>query len=258
MIKKIKDILQNRNAYINLLSHWGLKYKCPFCGFHSKDMLPTGIDNSAIKKYQIIGGGKRNAGCPKCGSIDRYRLVFIYLKYELDIFNKHQTRVLHVAPEMIIANQFIAHGFTNYICGDFYAEGQHADYAKDLVKHMDVQNLPFADNSFDLIICNHVLEHVFDEKKAMRELYRVLAEGGQAILQVPISPILEKTISDTTITDAATLEEKFGQKDHVRLFGKDYKYILEAQGFTIQELKIQQKYPKYGLNPNEVLFIGKK
>ena len=258
MINKIKDILQNRHAYINLLSHWGLKYKCPFCGFHSKDLLPTGIDNPTIRKYQIIGAGKRNACCPKCGPIDRDRLVYIYLKYELDIFKKPQTRVLHIAPEINLANQFLKHRFTNYICGDFYAEGQHADYSKDFVKHMDVQNLPFADNSFDLIICNHVLEHVFDEKKATQELFRVLAKCGQAILQVPISPILEKTISDTTITDGAILEEKFGQKDHVRLFGNDYKYILESQGFSIQELKLQQKYSKYGLNPDEILFIGKK
>ena len=92
---------------------------------------------------------------------------------------------MHIAPEMIIADQFIKHGFANYTCGDFFAEGQHADYSHELFKHMDVQNLPFADNSFDLIICNHVLEHVFDEKKAMQELFRVLTKGGQAILQVP-------------------------------------------------------------------------
>lgn len=257
--KKIfKDLLQTRLAYFNLLSHWGIKYKCPFCGFHSKDLFPIGIDNPTIKRYQIIGAGLRNAGCPKCASTDRERLVYTYLKQELNIFSKSKTRILHIAPEMIIANQFIAHGFKNYTCGDFYADGQHADYSKNFVKHMDVQNLPFADNSFDLIICNHVLEHVFDEKKAIQELFRVLAKCGQAILQVPISPILEKTISDTTITDGAILEEKFGQKDHVRLFGNDYKYILESQGFSIQELKLQQKYSKYGLNPDEILFIGKK
>ena len=254
----IKKILQNRHTYINLLSHWGIKYRCPFCGFHSKDLQPIGIDNPTIHKFQIIGAGQRNAGCPKCGSTDRERLVYTYLKYELNIFSRPQTRVLHIAPEMIIAKQFIANHFTNYICGDFYAEGQHADYSKDFVRHMDVQNLPFADNSFDLIICNHVLEHVFDEKKALQELFRVLTSGGQAILQVPISPILDKTISDTTITDGATLEEKFGQKDHVRLFGKDYKSRLESCGFNVQEIKLECKYPKYALNPKELLFVGKK
>lgn len=258
MIRKIKDFLQNKQAYINLLSHWGIKYKCPFCGFRSKDLQPIGIDNPTIHKFQIIGAGQRNAGCFQCGSIDRERLVYTYLKHELNIFSRPQTRVLHIAPEMLIANQFIAHGFKKYTCGDFYAEGQHADYSKDFVKHMDVQDLPFADNSFDLIICNHVLEHVFDEKKAMRELFRVLAKDGRAILQVPISPILEKTISDPSITDEAILEEKFGQRDHVRLFGKDYAEIIESCGFLVERIKLHSKYPKFAFNPKEILFIGKK
>lgn len=257
-IKTIKNFLQNRHKYFNLLSHWGFKYKCPFCDFHSKDLLPIGIDNPTIRKYQIIGAGQRNAGCPKCGSTDRERLVYTYLKYESSIFGKPLTRILHIAPEMIIANQFVAHGFKKYICGDFYAEGQHSDYSKDFVKPMDVQNLPFADNSFDLIICNHVLKHVYDEKKAIQELFRVLAKGGQAILQVPFSPILDKTISDPTITDKAILEEEFGQKDHVRLFGTDYRTILETYGFNVQILKLHKRYTKFGFNPKEPLYIGKK
>ena len=258
MFAIIKSIFQNRQTYVNLLSHWGFKYKCPFCGFHSKNLLPIGIDNPTIRKYQIIGAGQRNACCPKCGSTDRERLVYTYLKYELNIFSRPQTRVLHIAPEMIIADQFIAHNFKNYTCGDFYAEGQHADYSRDFVEHMDVQNLPFADNSFDLIICNHVLEHVFDEKKAICELYRVLAKNGIAVLQVPISPVLETTISDPSITDKDILEKKFGQKDHVRLFGMDYKSRLESCGFNVQEIKLQCQYPKYGLNPKEILFVGRK
>lgn len=258
MFAKLKDVLQNRQAYFDLLSHWGLKYKCPFCGFHAKDLLPIGISNPTIERYQIIGAGLRNSACPKCGSSDRERLVYAYLKHELKIFGKHQARILHIAPEMVIAKKFIEHKFTNYICGDFYAEGQHADYSKDLVKQMDVQNLSFSDGSFDLIICNHVLEHVFDEKKAICELYRVLARDGIAILQVPFSPNLKKTISDPSITDKAILEEKFGQKDHIRLFGTDYKTILESCGFSVQELNLYNRYPKYGLNPKEILFVGRK
>ena len=247
-----------KKAYITLLSKWGLKYKCPICGFHIKCLNPIGIDNSAIQKYQIIGAGKRAAGCPKCGSTDRERLLYTYLKYEIGVFNNSSIKILHIAPEIILMRKFIERGFTNYTCGDFFAEGQHANYSKDFVKHMDVQNLPFADNSFDLIICNHVLEHVFDEKKAIQELFRVLAKGGQAILQVPISPILEKTISDTTITDGATLEEKFGQWDHVRLFGMDYAQKLESCGFTVEQKKLHSKYPKFAFNSKEILFIGRK
>ena len=258
MLKKVKNILQNRHVYTNLLSHLGFKYKYPFCGFHSRKLNPIGIDNPTIRRYQIIGAGLRNAGCPKCGSTDRERLVYTFLKDELAIFNKPQTRVLHIAPEMIIADQFIKHGFANYTCGDFFAEGQHADYSHELVKHMDVQNLPFADNSFDLIICNHVLEHVFDEKKAMQELFRVLTKDGRAILQVPISPILEKTISDPSITDGTILEEKFGQRDHVRLFGKDYANLLESCGFTVEQLRLHSKYKKFAFNPKEILFVGRK
>lgn len=232
--------------------------KCPFCGKISDKMKPIGIDNPTIKKYHIIGAGKRLAGCPYCGATDRERLVYTYLKHELNIYSKPQTKILHIAPEMIIANQFVKHLFTNYACGDFYAEGQHAEYSKEFVKYMDVQNLPFANNSFDLIICNHVLEHVSDEKKAMQELYRVLEKNGIAILQVPFSPVLETTISDPTIIDKDILEKRFGQKDHVRLFGKDYKAKLESCGFRVQEIKLQRKYPKYGLNPKEILFVGRK
>lgn len=258
MFSKLKNIWKQRQVYIGLLSHWGLKYRCPICGFHSRSLTPIGIDNPAIQKYQIIGAGKRNAGCPQCGSTDRERLLYAYLNNELKIFDQPHTKILHIAPEIVIMQKFLKNGFTNYHCGDFFAEGQHADYSHNLVKHMDVQNLPFDDNYFNLIICNHVLEHVYDEEKAMKEIYRVLDKGGTAILQVPFSPVLEKTISDPSITDPKVLEEKFGQKDHVRLFGKDYVSKLESCGFVVDTLNLQQKYPKFGLNSKEVLFIGKK
>lgn len=258
MFSKIKDIWHHKHDYFGLLSHWGLKYKCPICGFHSKNLNPIGIDNSAIRKYQIIGAGKRNAGCPKCGSSDRDRLVYAYLKHETNVLDKPTTRILHIAPEMVIANKFIEKKFTHYLCGDFFAEGQHDNYSRELVKHIDVQNLPFSENSFDLIICNHVLEHVFDENKAIAEIYRVLNKDGFAILQVPISPFLKETISDPSITDEKKMEEKFGQKDHVRLFGMDYVTKLESCKFIVKTLKLHQKYPKFGLNPKEILFIVKK
>lgn len=258
MLDIIKNIRFRNIDLFTLLSHWGLKYKCPICGFHSRDLTPIGLDNPTIRKYQIIGAGKRNAGCPNCGSTDRERLLYVYLNNELKIFDQPHTKILHIAPEIVIMQKILEHGFTNYHCGDFFAEGQHADYSHNLVKHIDVQNLPFDDNSFNLIICNHVLEHVYDEEKAMKEICRVLNRGGTAILQVPFSPVLERTISEPSITDPTILEEKFGQKDHVRLFGKDYVSKLKSCGFVVDTLKLQQKHPKFGLNPKEVLFIGKK
>ena len=258
MLSKIKSIWRQRSGYKKLLLQWGIKYKCPICGFHARYFNPIGIDNPTIQKYQIIGAGTRDAGCPKCGSTDRERLLYTYLNYEIEIFKKPNTKILHIAPEIIIMQKFLEHGFTNYHCGDFFAKGQHANYSLDMVKHMDVQNLPFDDETFDLVICNHVLEHVYDEEKALKEIYRVLRERGSAILQVPISPILEKTISDPSITDSEILEEKFGQKDHVRLFGRDYPLKLELAGFKVEILQLKSKYPKFGFNPKEMLYVGRK
>ena len=257
-LNKIKKIWHQRHAYLAILSHWGTKYKCPICGFHAKELSPIGFDNPIIQKYKIIGAGKRNAGCPKCGSTDRERLVYTYLKFEERVFDKPTMKILHIAPEMTIMQKFIKRGFVNYYCGDFFAEAQHANYSHDFVKHMDIQNLSFDDSSFDIVICNHVLEHVFNERKAMTEIYRVLRKGGKAILQVPISPILKETISEPSITDGKILEQKFGQKDHVRLFGADYTSELKSCGFAVETLKIQSRFPKFGLNPKEVLYIGRK
>lgn len=203
-----KYIWSQRHSCINFLSHGGLKYKSPICGFHSKDLNPIGIDNLTIQKYQIIGVGKRNAGWSKCCSTDRDRFLYTYLYYEIELFKKPNTKILHVVPELIVMQKFLEHGFANYYCvwGGF-AEGQYANYSLDLAKHIDVQNLLFDDESFDLVMCNHVL---------------------------------------------------FEQKDHVRLFGKDYPSKLESCGFEIEILGLQSKYMKFGFNSKELLYIGRK
>lgn len=253
----ISNILHHSQPYLNLLKHFGFKYKCPFCGFHSKELLPVGIDNEANHKYQIIGAGKRNAGCPKCGSIDRFRLVYSYLKYEAKIFNTPQKSILHFAPELLLAEKMQHVHFKEYVQADFFAEGQHCNYSNE-VQCIDVQDIPYKSEYFDLILCNHVLEHVPDDKKAMCELYRILKKDGSAILQVPISPILNKTIEDPSIIDEEQRIKLFGQKDHIRLYGTDYTSRLNSCGFIVQQLKLAQKYPKFGLNPKKILFICKK
>lgn len=234
-----------------------IPFVCPFCGLQSCKLDSAGIDNATNRDYKIIGAGLRYAKCPICKSIDRTRLVYTYLKYEKNIFAHPQTRVIHIAPEMVLADKFFEANFTNYSCGDFYAEGQHANYP-NFVKQMDIQNLPFKDGSFNVVICNHVLEHVQDDRKSMQEIFRVLCKGGWSILQVPISPILEKTIENPSITDGQMLEKLFGQKDHVRLYGMDYVSRLESCGFNVECIKLANKYPNYGLNPLETLFIAHK
>ena len=241
----------------DFVKHFGLKYKCPICGYHSHDLMPIGNDLPVIKEKHIIGAGLRKGGCYKCGALDRFKLIYTFLKYELNIFKDKSKKILHFAPETIIAQKFIEANFQNYIQADFFAEDQHCEY-NDNVKHMDVQNIPYTDNTFDLILCNHILEHVPNDQKALQEIYRVLKKDGLAILQVPISKTESKTLENLNVTSEQERERLFGQKDHVRLYGQDYIYRLETAGFKVQSLNLFPKYPKFGLNPEEKLFICTK
>jgi len=123
---------------------------------------------------------------------------------------------------------------------------------------MNVLNIPFEDDYFDLIICNHLLEHVPEDISAMKELYRVLKKPGKAILQVPISKKLDITYEDFSITDPKQREASFGQFDHVRIYGQDYKDRLESAGFKVERINISDEFMKYGIAKEEDIFIGRK
>jgi len=128
---------------------------------------------------------------------------------------------------------------------------------------MDITNINFEDNYFDFIICNHLLEHVKDDKKAMNELFRVSKQGGVAVLQVPISKHNMPIFEDFSITTPEEKEESFGQKDHVRIYGKDFQKRLENTGFEVNLYDIKKdlnirNIEKFGLNKEEILYIGKK
>ncbi len=123
---------------------------------------------------------------------------------------------------------------------------------------MDVTKLPFPKDEFDWIICNHVLEHIEEDRAAMKELYRVLKPGGCALLQVPISRKLEKTYEDNLTQSPNDREKYFGQSDHVRVYGKDYSERLIQAGFEVQEIPTTTQSFRYGLNPKEVIFCCHK
>ena len=240
---------------VQLALHAGDNYSCPFCGYDSKDFSSVGIDIPVLKEKEVIGAGKRKAGCYKCGSRDRERLVFVYLRDKLNILENKQIRILHLAPEKRIRTVLHEMNFENYICGDLFMKGySYPDY----VQNMNVLNLPFEDNYFDVVICNHLLEHVPNDIDAMKELFRVLKKNGEAILQVPISKNSKKTYEDFSITNPEERIAAFGQFDHVRIYGQDYVNRLSSVGFIIERLNISSAYPKYGLNPEEDLFIGRK
>ncbi len=164
--------------------------------------------------------------------------------------------MLHVAPELCFMDKFEALPNTDYIT---------ADIESPLAKvKMDIHEIPFEENTFDVVFCNHVLEHVDDDQLAMREMLRVLKPGGWGILQIPLfHPIPEKTFEDLTITSPKEREQMFGQDDHVRLFGKDYPERLRSQGFIVKQEKLVFELPeedvkRYGLPSDEIIYRVEK
>ena len=239
-----------------LAMHRGSRYICPFCGFRSKDFALTGKDYPVLVEKQVIGAGIRRGACYQCDSSDRERLVYTYLKHKLNIFKKpERISMLHLAPELRLSKVLVRSGFGSYICGDLLLDGY---IRPEYVQNMNVMDIPYPDNSFDRIICNHLLEHVPNDLDAMKELLRVLKVGGEAILQVPISKNSEKTIEDWSVTTPEEREIAFGQFDHVRIYGQDYTDRLSSAGFKVERINISQDYPSYGLAGEEDIFIGRK
>jgi SAM-dependent methyltransferase len=205
---------------------------------------------------QIVGGGYReNVSCPRCFSIDRERLIYLFLKRNKPNLFENKIRLLHVAAEKAIRKTFRRLPNIDYLTADL--NSPLADIK------MDITDINQNDNTFDIIICNHVLEHILDDEKAMSELFRVLKPGGFAILQVPLSYLIENTIEDPSITKPEDREKLFGQRNHVRIYGKDYKKLLEQVGFSVEfydfiaELGKQDAH-KYGLLKDEKIFLCQK
>jgi SAM-dependent methyltransferase len=232
-----------RFSYIFLrftkLYYKGSKFECPVCGGHYRKFLPYGYVNV-----------RQNAMCPGCLSLERHRLMWLYLKEKTDFFSVNK-KVLHVAPEQCFHGKFKALEHLEYKTADL--ESPLADFK------CDIQDMPFEDNEYDVVICNHVLEHVPDDKKAMHEIRRVLKPGGFAILQVPVDFNREITFEDNTITDRKERARIFGQYDHVRVYGLDYPDLLKEVGFIItnvdycDSLSVDLKN-KLGVNVKEYMF----
>lgn len=192
------------------------------------------ICNSEYKKFGDYGLVTRsNAECYSCGSLERHRLLWKYLKSELYFFeNRTDKKMLHFGPEKIFYNIFDTQDFINYVPCDLFPEKYNYKGKSKVIK-VDITKIPFEDNHFDVIICNHVLEHIKDDALAMSELFRVLKKGGLGIFQVPIDNSRESTYEDDSIVLPAERAKEFGQHDHVRVYGRDYKERLENAGFDV-------------------------
>ena len=214
------------------------------------------IDGKSYRKFLPYGYGKQreNALSPGTLSLERHRQMWLYLQNETDFFTQNY-KVLHIAPEQEFLRKFKKMKNLDYTSADLFSP------IVDL--KADILDLPFEDESFDVIFCNHVLEHIIDDKKAMSELYRVMKKGGWGILQVPMKNSLEKTYEDFTITDPKERQKHFGQYDHVRWYGMDYFERLKSVGFDAEANFYSQKFPeqeqkRFGLNVNEILPVVRK
>lgn len=243
----ILDLLPNPTRrwihHTRLRFHYGgTKCHCTVCGANLRTFLPGGV-----KK-------RPHARCPFCESLERHRLIALFLQRETDLFSRNNFHLLHVAPEPFLTSFIRRNNRGLRITSLDLSHGR-------TTLRGDLTRLPLRDESFDALIASHVLEHIPDDRGAMRELLRVLKPGGWSILQVPIRG--EKTYEDFSITDPAEREKHFGQCDHVRYYGADYKDRLTETGFIATDECYARRYDearihRYGLMADERVYFCRK
>lgn len=194
------------------------------------------IDGKSFRTFLPYGYGKQrnNVLSPSTLSLERHRLLWLYLQNETDFFTtKMHKKVLHFAPEQAFYKRFKQQKNISYTTTDLLSP--LADVKADIC------NLPFEDNTYDIIFCNHVLEHIPNDNKAMQELYRILKPGGMGIFQIPQDLNRTTTFQDDSITDPKERAKIFGQYDHVRVYGWDYFDKLKAVGFNVNAVDYTQQ-----------------
>lgn len=236
-LQRISPLIMKIFAQLNR----GTAVTCPVCEHSYSKFLPYGRS------------ARKNALCPNCLALERHRLMWLFLKEKTDFFSA-KLRILHIAPEHCFIDRFDALPNLDYLT---------ADIESPLAKlKMDIHAIPFPENSFDVVFCNHVLEHVKDDLKVCAEFNRILKPSGWGILQSPVYQI-EKTLEDHSIHDPAEREQVFGQRDHVRKYGTDYAQRLRLSGIQVLENHFVKEIDpvlsvKYALPINETIFICKK
>lgn len=254
MVKKI--LLALSEVLARSMAKIGNDYQCYCCHKRVGRFLPYrgGMKNISAEmiRFDVIGSDVEHFSCPYCRSHDRERHLFMYFDKTLIWETFRNSSVLHFAPERNLARRIRSLGPKYYVKADLFP------HSAEIVRE-DVTRLSFSDEMFDVVIANHVLEHVSDDTTAMKEVFRVLKPGGLAILQTPFSNILEVTSEDPMITSAAERLRAYGQEDHVRLYGTDLFTKIEATGLlslvrTHEDILSDIDSSFFGVNQREPFF----
>lgn len=223
----------------------GNNVECPVCEKSFRKFLSYGSDVAH----------RENVLCPYDLTLERHRLMWLYLKEKSDFFTKPDLKVMHIAPEQCFHKKFKQQKNLDYTTGDLLSP------IVDM--HFDLHDIPLDDNQYEVIFCNHVMEHVKDDLKCMQELYRIMKPGGWGIMQVPIDSSRTETYEDWSITSPEEREKHFWQYDHVRLYGLNYPKRLEEAGFTVDIVDYSEELPKekferYRIPKTELLYVVRK
>ena len=208
---------------------------CPICGHH-------GV-------FVSVGHPPRwDARCPGCGSRERHRLVHLWITADGGD-RLADKRILHFAPEKVVLRRL--RGNPLYETADLYQPG--------VTHRVDITRTGLADASYDVVMANHVLEHIPDDRQAMRELFRLLRPGGLALLTVPINPSRRDTYEDPAITGPAERHAHFSAADHQRYYGMDFAERLSVAGFAVDTFRLPPaEEVRYGLLRDEWLYVARK
>jgi SAM-dependent methyltransferase len=227
---------------LRLLIYRGDRVECPCCGGRFSRFMP-GLSHRATRV------------CPRCGAQERHRALWLYMRERTDLFGRPELAILHWAPEYALQRSLSALPNAAYVSADIGGD--------EALQHMDMTDVPFKDGAFDLIVCVHVLEHVPDDRRAMREMVRVLKPGGMALLLVPI--VLERPTheDDPAVVTPEQRKEAYWQEDHVRLYGGDFPERLEEEGFDVTvdgwvRTLDQATLERYGLFPLEDVYVARR
>lgn len=245
--------------FFKLTARWAIprQRECNVCGGHSAFFLPYRggwrAMPSLMRELRMVGSDPDHFECARCGSTDRERHLLAYMRASGVWDGMSGKALLQFAPEARLTPLLSSAGLAKHVRGDLYPQ-------EPAVEKIDMLGIPYADASFDLVMANHVLEHVDDDLAALRELYRVLKPGGLAILQTPYCQLLHRTISDPGVTEPGQRLQLYGQEDHTRLYGRDIFDRFTSVGFVSRvsrhgDLLSGLDPVRHGMNVEEPFFL---